>query len=433
MTKKIRSSGRGRLRLVLSGLLAMALLMVAGPALAYTPPSVSPFNDVPVSHSSYAEIAWMKERGISTGWNDGTYRPNQQVDRDAMAAFFYRYKGSPSFSTPGTSPFVDITTQTPYYKEMAWMKSTGISTGWSDNTYRPWTPTSRDAMAAFLYRVAGSPSYSPPGNSPYSDITPQTPFYKEMAWLGARGIATDVDDGTFDPWSPVTRETMAVMMFRLDGQTVEQPPPSNSCEVLRCIAITFDDGPLAYNDDLLWAFADRGAKATFFDVGSRVAGDPNAVARKHNQGMEIGIHGWDHIYYTNVGYNYAHYDFEAAGLAVERATGRWPNTFRPPYGYYNPSVASAAGSLGMATIMWTDNTYDYEQTNAQALRDDTVDMASRNSVILMHDGVAATASAIPGIIDDLQEQGYTLVTVSTLLGGDPDAGRVYFDDDPVYH
>ena len=95
------------------------------------------------------------------------------------------------------------------------MKQTGISTGWDDGTYRPWDTTYRDAMSAFMYRVAGQPDYTPPAVSPFSDIGPSTQFYKEMMWMAESGIANNIDDGTFDPWQPVTREMMAVFMYRL--------------------------------------------------------------------------------------------------------------------------------------------------------------------------------------------------------------------------
>ena len=70
-----------------------------------------------------------------------------------MAAFMYRLAGSPDFEVPDVSPFTDITPQTQFYAEMAWMKQQGISTGWSDGTYRPLEPVNRDAMAAFMYRL----------------------------------------------------------------------------------------------------------------------------------------------------------------------------------------------------------------------------------------------------------------------------------------
>lgn len=86
------------------------------------------------------------------GWEGIEYRPVTPINRDAMAAFLYRLAGSPAFDAPAESPFVDVTPTTAYYKEITWLADTGISTGWDDGTFRPWEPINRDAMAAFLYR-----------------------------------------------------------------------------------------------------------------------------------------------------------------------------------------------------------------------------------------------------------------------------------------
>jgi len=175
------------------------------------------FTDVPPGTQFYDEMAWMKATGISTGWPDGTYRPWESVNRDAMAAFMYRLAGEPAFEAPAESPFTDITPTTQFYKEMAWMKATGISTGYDDGTYRPWQPVNRDAMAAFMYRLAGQPAFTPPATSPFTDITTTTQFYKEMSWMRATGISTGWPDGTYRPLEPVLRDAMAAFMFRLDG------------------------------------------------------------------------------------------------------------------------------------------------------------------------------------------------------------------------
>lgn len=94
----------------------------------------------------------MKAQGITTGYPDGTFRPNAPVNRDAMAAFFYRAAGSPHVDLPTTSHFSDVSTDNQFYREITWLASKGISTGWPDGTYRPVTPIARDAMAAFIYR-----------------------------------------------------------------------------------------------------------------------------------------------------------------------------------------------------------------------------------------------------------------------------------------
>jgi len=122
-----------------------------------TPQTVSPqkrFIDVPESSAFYNEITWLFNRKITTGWSDGTFRPHDLVDRNAMAAFFYRFAGSPQFEAPEVSPFWDLSPDEPFYKEIAWLRSTDITTGWSDGSFHPYEPISREAMAAFIYRYA---------------------------------------------------------------------------------------------------------------------------------------------------------------------------------------------------------------------------------------------------------------------------------------
>jgi hypothetical protein len=77
------------------------------------------------------------------------------VNRDAMAAFLYRFAGDPAFTPPATSPFTDVTPSTPFYKEITWLASTGVTSGYSNGTFRALNAVNRDAMAAFLFRYSG--------------------------------------------------------------------------------------------------------------------------------------------------------------------------------------------------------------------------------------------------------------------------------------
>ncbi len=180
------------------------------------------FSDVAPTHPLRANIEWFAQQGITTGYPDGTFRPSEPVTRDAMAAFLYRLSGRPAFTPPAASPFPDVTTADAFYREIAWLAATGITTGTRQPDgsvrYLPTAPVARDAMAAFLYRMAGSPAFTPPERSPFVDVTPAHPFYKEIAWLHAAGISTGTvrADGTalFEPASPISREAMAAFLNR---------------------------------------------------------------------------------------------------------------------------------------------------------------------------------------------------------------------------
>lgn len=174
------------------------------------------FKDVSPDDQFYKEIAWLAERGITTGYPDGTFKPLDNVERGAMAAFFYRLAGSPQFTAPSESPFKDVATDHQFYKEIAWMHASGISTGWADGTFRPHDSVNRDAMAAFFYRFAGEPEYVAPQGGQFSDVAPDTQFYKEISWLAESGVTTGWADGTFRPVTPIARDAMAAFLYRFD-------------------------------------------------------------------------------------------------------------------------------------------------------------------------------------------------------------------------
>jgi hypothetical protein len=179
--------------------------------------TTSPFGDVPLAHAFATDIMWMFDSAISTGYGDGTFRPSANVSRQAMAAFMYRFAGSPAFTPPVTSPFNDVPTSSPFYTEICWMADQGITTGYPDGGFHPSANVSRQAMAAFMFRFAGSPAFTPPGTSPFVDVATDSPFYAEVTWMASTAITTGYADGGFHPTANVSRQAMAAFMHRLDG------------------------------------------------------------------------------------------------------------------------------------------------------------------------------------------------------------------------
>ena len=161
----------------------------------------------------YREITWLAGQNITTGWVDGTFRPHESIEREAIAAFFYRMSGSPEVQLPKDSPFTDVKEGDPFYKEIIWFQQQGITTGWPDKTFRPHDPVSREAVAAFFYRYSGKPPVEVQ-NAPFKDVPEQNMFYREIAWLHDSKITTGWDDGTFRPHESISREAMAAFLYR---------------------------------------------------------------------------------------------------------------------------------------------------------------------------------------------------------------------------
>lgn len=170
------------------------------------------FRDVPASHIFSGEINWLASSGVARGWPDGTFRPEDSISREAMAAFIYRMAGSPAYTPPQVSRFKDVPVTHQFYKEISWLADQGISQGWSDGTYRPGENISREAMAAFFYRLAGEPNSS--GRTVFSDVSAQHPFAREIGWFADQGITQGWPDGSFRPQAPTSRAAMAAFMYR---------------------------------------------------------------------------------------------------------------------------------------------------------------------------------------------------------------------------
>ena len=186
--------------------------------------SVCPlFTDVSPKHTFYNPICWAALTGVTTGSGPGTYKPSDVVNRGSMAAFLYRLAGSPAWTPPKTSPFADVTPSHQFYSAITWLSNQGITAGAKcDNKlcYLPSNAVNRGSMAQFLYRLTGSPSYTPPATSKFTDVPKKHTFYVAISWLAAKKIAVgSTVNGklVYQPSNPVNRGSMAAFMSRLTG------------------------------------------------------------------------------------------------------------------------------------------------------------------------------------------------------------------------
>ncbi|MEG9225440.1 S-layer homology domain-containing protein [Aeromicrobium sp. Sec7.5] len=105
--------------------------------------------------------------------------------------------------------------------EIAWLATSGITTGYPDGNFRPSAPVLREQMAAFLFRLSGFSEYEAPDESLFTDVATTDTFYREISWLAEEGISTGYANGdgtrSFAPSQPVLREQMAAFLYRAFG------------------------------------------------------------------------------------------------------------------------------------------------------------------------------------------------------------------------
>ena len=198
-----------------------------GTTTSFVVPMLGDFDDVSSGDPFYTEIQWMAQAGITTGYSDGTFRGLAPVARDAMAAFLYRVANDGA-EAPActTAPFPDVPVSHPFCGEIAWLAAEGISEGYGDGTFRPSTAVARDAMAAFIYRLVEGDAAAPEcTTAPFTDVRTSHPFCAEIQWLKVNDLTNGWPDGTYRPSATIERQAMAAFLFRVVDGGFLMPEP----------------------------------------------------------------------------------------------------------------------------------------------------------------------------------------------------------------
>ncbi|KAB1641215.1 polysaccharide deacetylase family protein [Gulosibacter chungangensis] len=207
-----------------------------------------------------------------------------------------------------------------------------------------------------------------------------------------------------------------------------QPPQTSTmglhagCDLVPCVALTYDDGPNPGMTELLDTFAERGDVATFFFIGNQVSGNADIVQRTYDEGHELANHSWDHPDFTTLKPNELRDQISKTQNAIASITGDAPTLVRPPYGAFNNKVVA---DIGMPIIMWDLDTLDWQGPPRESLISDVVDNSRPGSIVLMHSIHDNTVAAAPGIIDGLHDRGFELVTVTGLFDGSVPGGVTF--------
>ena len=186
--------------------------------------TVTTFTDLTGQEKFDTAILWAAQNGITTGWSDGSFRPWNTCNRAAIITFLWRMEGK----EPATAnaKFSDLTGNTDFDKAISWGAEQQITTGWSDNTFRPWNYCNRAAIITFLWRLDGKPT--PQKMASFKDMTGNSDFDKAISWAAENGITTGWADNTFRPWNYCTRAAVVAFLYRYDDYRTD--PESGSPE-----------------------------------------------------------------------------------------------------------------------------------------------------------------------------------------------------------
>ncbi len=202
-------------------------------------PSSIRFKDVNSKTPHEADIQWLADNGISTGWKVGNlyeFRGMNNVVRQDMAAFLRRLAVRNNIADAATwkptaadwRTFKDVDAKTPHAEDILWLAHAGISTGWDvagGKEFRGASPVVRQDMAAFLHRLAakaGKGTNVTPKNN-FKDVNSKTPHVADIQWLAGAGVTEGWKVGNsyeFRGMNNVVRQDMAAFLHRLNDKVL---------------------------------------------------------------------------------------------------------------------------------------------------------------------------------------------------------------------
>lgn len=220
--------------------------------------------------------------------------------------------------------------------------------------------------------------------------------------------------------------TMLLLIGEGEEPAVQADSSVDMEEEGRYVAITFDDGPLrSTTTRLLDGLRERGASATFFLVGERIAGNEDLVLRMKAEGHQVGNHSWSHKMLQGMKLIDIQQEVGKTDQVLQQLLGEGSYWLRPPYGLIDEESKKL---IQVPMVHWSVDPKDWESLNRDAVVKNVLKTVQPGAIILLHDIYDTTVDAALEIIDALSEQGYWFVTVEELLqlnGIQPEAGVMY--------
>ena len=182
----------------------------------------------------------------------------------------------------------------------------------------------------------------------------------------------------------------------------------------KVVYLTFDDGPHPPETErVLDVLRERGARATFFLIGSKVSGNEAVLRRMLAEGHTLGLHTFSHAgTFPLLSFDKMLADVNEGKRAVESVAGRKISLFRPPFGVTNPTIAKVVRTLGLQTVGWNVRSFDTMFCKSSE-HDWHVPVVERimkqvrpGSVILLHDRLDGASDLLALLLDRLTASGY---------------------------
>ncbi len=227
---------------------------------------------------------------------------------------------------------------------------------------------------------------------------------------------TDAEDTNANTNANVNVDTSSADSFDID--TCAKVYSRGSAAEKR-VSLTFNVGTTKQGDidKVLSTLTNAGVKADFFARGDVAEEAPDLIKKISDAGFPVYNLSYSHPHFSDLPETGMSEQLEKAESAISQITGKTTKPFfRPPYGDADEDVLSVASSEGYCPITWTVDALDWstEYTPEQS-KERVMSNITNGTIVLMQAANATTAEIVPGIITDLQSQGYEIVDLDTLV------------------
>ena len=428
------------------------------------------FSDIE-NHEAKAAIEKWVGYGVTHGSYGGLFRPDDEINRAELAAILVHLIGYTSQSAQ--KPF-DINENDWFYNDIMKLVAANVMRG-SNGYVRPYASVSREEAVTIIARafkiserldgrinfvdsnnistwakglvhnmqLAGYLTFFGDEFSPTKKITRSEVILILDAMFAAYYSQPGVYSGTID--GNVIIKSAGVFLvdaniqgdvyivegigdryYTIDENTVvidgsiyarsgrRNPYPYIDPES-PMVALTFDDGPTKTTAIILDTLEEYDARATFFVVGKYISTHKDTLIRAVSIGCELSSHTWAHTKITAMTKEELIRDTQRVSDALFDAVQIRPVLLRPPDGSYSTETNNTVGTMGLATVYWSLDPKDWSHRDAETTNQRVLDGVKDGSIILLHDLVESTGTAVRTLVPALMDAGYQLVTVSEML------------------
>lgn len=186
----------------------------------------------------------------------------------------------------------------------------------------------------------------------------------------------------------------------------------------KTICLTFDDGPdPILTPQIISILREFNAKAAFFVIGKKISNHQHILEKLHAEGHLIGNHSYSHSnLFPLKSAKEIEKELIQTSNEIFEVIGKFPQTFRPPFGVTNPGIAKAIKNLGWHTLGWNIRSFDTKRKSPEITLQRVIKQCKPGSMVLFHDNIPETPTVIREFLVFLNNNNYKIILPDEMFG-----------------